>query len=294
MEKSFDITFMGHMCYDEIHPFQGEPATAPGSAVLCGAMAAARVGAKVCVVTRMSSVDDHILDPMRELGVECILIPVENTTRMRVVHPCEDVDVREMDQTENAGFMQVDDMPEVKSSFVHLAGITDREFNLELIRGLKARGYSVSTDMQSFVRQVDVETRKISFDDVPDKPEITGLLDRIKLDVVEAKILTGSDDLEEAAKQFEAWGCPEVLITRSDGVLARVNGKTYFEPFTNKSIIGRTGRGDTTFAGYMAWRLEHEVEESLKFASALVSIKMESKGPFAGTLEDVLKRMRQA
>jgi hypothetical protein len=175
MKKSFDITFMGHMCYDEIHPFQGEPATAPGSAVLCGAMAAARVGAKVCVVTRMSTEDDHILNPMRELGVECILIPVENTTRMRVVHPCEDVDVREMDQTANAGFMQVDDMPDVKSSFVHLAGITDREFNPELNRDLKTGDTAYPTDMQSFVRQVDVETRKISFDDVSDKAKITGL-----------------------------------------------------------------------------------------------------------------------
>ena len=293
MQKEFDITFMGHMCYDEIHPFQEEAATAPGSAVLCGAMAAARVGANVSIITRMNKEDDHILNPMRELGVDCILVPVEKTTFMRVIHPCEDVDVREMDQTANAGFMQVDDMPDVKSRFVHLAGITDREFNLELIRGLKERGYSVSTDMQSFVRQVDLETRKISFDDVANKAEITGLLDRIKLDVVEAKILTGCDDLEEAAKQFEKWGCPEVVITRSDGVLARVDGKTYFEPFSNKSVIGRTGRGDTTFAGYMAWRLEHEVEESLKFASALVSIKMESKGPFAGTLDDVLKRMEQ-
>lgn len=293
MKKSYDITFIGHMCYDEIHPFQGEPATAPGSAVLCGAMAAARVGAKVCVVTRMSKEDDHILNPMRELGVDCKLIPVEDTTFMRVIHPCEDVDVREMDQTANAGFMQVDDMPDIESHFVHLAGITDREFNLELIRGLKERGFSVSADMQSFVRQVDIETRKISFKDVPSKAEISSLLDRIKLDVVEAKILTGSDDLETAAKKFEEWGCPEVVITRSDGVLARVNGKTYFEPFSNKSIIGRTGRGDTTFAGYMAWRLEHEVEESLKFASALVSIKMESKGPFSGTLEDVIERMKK-
>ena len=293
MQKEFDITFIGHMCYDEIHPFGEEPATAPGSAVLCGAMAAARVGANVSIITRMNTEDDHILNPMRELGVDCILVPVENTTRMRVIHPCEDVDVREMDQTANAGFMQVDDMPDIKSRFVHLAGITDREFNLELIRGLKERGYSVSTDMQSFVRQVDLETRKISFDDVADKAEITGLLDRIKLDVVEAKILTGYDDLEEAAKQFEKWGCPEVVITRSDGVLARVDGKTYFEPFSNKSVIGRTGRGDTTFAGYMAWRLEHDPAESLKFASALVSIKMESKGPFAGTLDDVLNRMKQ-
>ncbi len=286
-----DITFMGHMCYDEIHPFGGEPATAPGSAVLCGAMAAARVGAKVCVVTRMSTEDDHILNPMRELGVECVLVPVENTTRMRVVHPCEDVDVREMDQTHNAGYMQVEDMPAIESRFVHLAGITDQEFTLDLIRGLRDRGYSVSTDMQSFVRQVDPGTRKISFADVADKAEITRLLDRIKLDVVEAKLLTGTDDLEKAAKRFEEWGCSEVLITRSDGVLARVEGETLFEPFTNKSVVGRTGRGDTTFAGYMAWRLQHGPAESLKFASALVSIKMESPGPFAGSLEDVLRRM---
>jgi len=286
-----DITFMGHMCYDEIHPFGAQPTTAPGSAVLCGAMAAARVGSKVCVVTRMSKEDDHILNPMRELGVECVLVPVENTTRMRVVHPCEDVDVREMDQIQNAGYMQVEDMPEIESRFVHLAGITDQEFTLELIRGLKDRGYSVSTDMQSFVRQVDPETRKISFADVPAKAEITGQLDRIKLDVVEAKLLTGTDDLEKAAKQFEEWGCPEVLITRSDGVLGRVNGETLFEKFTNKSVVGRTGRGDTTFAGYMAWRLEHEPAESLKFAAALVSIKMESPGPFSGSLKDVLERM---
>ena len=74
MSASADITFMGHMCYDEIHPFGGEPATAPGSAVLCGAMAAARVGAKVCVVTRVNTEDDHILDPMRELGVEAAML----------------------------------------------------------------------------------------------------------------------------------------------------------------------------------------------------------------------------
>jgi len=288
----FDITFMGHMCYDEIHPYRGAPTTAPGSAVLCGAVAAARVGCRVLVVTRMSPADAAILEPMRQLGIECRLIPTAQTTRMRVVHPCADVDVREMDQVANAGFMQIEDMPDVPSRFVHLAGITDQEFTVDLIRGLRARGYSVSADMQSFVRQVNPRTRTITFADVPAKAEIAGLLDRVKLDVVEAKILTGSDDLEAAAKQFEAWGCPEVVITRADGVLARVGGQTLFERFTNRSVVGRTGRGDTTFAGYMAWRLQHGPAESLKFAAALVSIKMERPGPFAGTLDDVLQRMQ--
>lgn len=291
MSGQSGITFVGHMCYDEIHPFEGEATTAPGSAVLCGAMAAARVGCEVTVVTRMSPQDDPILAPLRALGVECVLVPVEHTTRMRVVHPCADVDVREMAQVENAGFMQPEDLPDSPTRFVHLAGITDREFTIELVRDLCEQGHSVSADMQSFVRQVDPTTRNISFADVPNKAEIVSLLDRVKLDVVEAELLTGTRDLDAAARQFAAWGCPEVVITRSDGVLAHVSGETFFEPFSNRSIVGRTGRGDTTFAGYMVRRLEHPPAEALKFAAALVSLKMEAPGPFGGTLADVLARL---
>jgi len=118
-------------------------------------------------------------------------------------------------------------------------------------------------------------------------------MDMVKLDIIEAKACTGTDDLEEAAKIFASWGCPEIVITRSDGVLARVDGVTYFEKFSNNSVIGRTGRGDTTFAAYQSWRLTHDVPTSLKFAAALVSIKMETYGPFKGTLEDVYKRLEE-
>jgi sugar/nucleoside kinase (ribokinase family) len=118
-------------------------------------------------------------------------------------------------------------------------------------------------------------------------------MDRVKLDVVEARVLTGTDDLEKAALIVESWGCPEIMITNSKGVLARVNGVTYYEKFSNNSVIGRTGRGDTTFAAYLTWRLEHDVAESLKFAAALVSVKMETYGPFQGTLEDVFTRIKE-
>ena len=53
----YDIAFIGHMCFDEVIPYQGAPRVAPGSAVLCGALAAARVGKKVAVVTRMAPKD---------------------------------------------------------------------------------------------------------------------------------------------------------------------------------------------------------------------------------------------
>ncbi|NMC94096.1 MAG: hypothetical protein GYA68_06220, partial [Syntrophorhabdus sp.] len=38
-------------------------------------------------------------------------------------------------------------------------------------------------------------------------------------------------------------------------------------------------------------RFDYPVEDSLQFAGALASIKMESVGPFAGSLEDVIERM---
>jgi sugar/nucleoside kinase (ribokinase family) len=119
------------------------------------------------------------------------------------------------------------------------------------------------------------------------------MMDKLKLDVVEARILTGTEDLEKAGIMVESWGCPETLITHSQGVLARVKGKTYYEKFSNSNVSGRTGRGDTTFAAYLSWRLSHDVRESLKFAAALVSIKMETPGPFKGTLEDVAQRLSE-
>ncbi len=289
--KEFDIVFVGHLCYDEITPYRGATTVAPGSAVLCGAVAASRIGQDVAVVTRMAKADEGILQPFHDLGIRVFAVEVPQTTYAVVIHPSENVDDRILRIQRSAGAFALADMPDLAARRVHLAGISDQEFPLDFIRGLRSRGFDLSADMQSFVRQVDPATRDIRFKDVPSKREIVSLLSAVKLDVVEAAVLTGTDDLEAAAAEVESWGCPEVVITRADGVLARVRGTTYFEKFTNRSTVGRTGRGDTTFAAYLARRRDHDVAQSLKFAAALVSIKMETPGPFRGTLADVLGRM---
>ncbi|HTX71802.1 MAG TPA: hypothetical protein VMC79_03165 [Rectinemataceae bacterium] len=289
----YDITFVGQLCYDEISPFGGAPFVAPGSAVLCGAIAAARVGMKVAVVTRMAPLDEELLAPFRELGIETFVTPSAETSYSVVIHPTANVDERILRLERSSGFFSLTDVPALAARSLHLAGISDQEFSLDFIRGLCDRGYELSADMQSFVRQVDPVTREIHFRDVPRKREIAALLCKVKLDVVEATVLTGTDDLEKAATEIESWGCPEVVITRADGMLARVRGRTFFEKFSNRSTAGRTGRGDTAFAAYLARRLDHDVPESLAFAAALVSIKMETPGPFQGSLADVLRRMSQ-
>lgn len=290
---SQDLVFVGHACFDEVIPYQGTPRVAPGSAVLCGALAAARVGARVGVVTRASPRDEAAVAALRGDGIALHVVPTDRTTFMRVVHPSADVDERELYQLASAGRFTVRDFPPFQASLVHLAGITDQEFDLDLLRALRDLGHRLSVDLQSFVRQVSPATGQIAFRDVPAKEEIVRLVERVKLDVVEARLLTGTDDLERAALIIEGWGCPEVVITRADGVLARAEGRTHFERFTNRSVVGRTGRGDTTFAAYLARRLDHGVAEALRFAAALVSIKMETPGPFLGALDDVLARMNE-
>lgn len=291
--NSYDITFIGHMCYDEITPYLGETKVSPGSAVLCGAIVAARTGKRVAAIVKMSQEDDKINVPMTEAGIDTYLIPSKETTYSKVIHPVADVDVRRLILEKSAGIIKIEEVPQIDTEYIHLAGISDTEFDMDLIVALKNRGYNLSADMQSFVRQVDPVTKEIHFGDVAEKKEIVKLLTKVKMDIVEATVLTGTDDLEKAAMIVESWGCPEVVITQSEGVLARVEGVTYYEKFSNSSVVGRTGRGDTTFAAYLSWRMDHNPMESLKFAAALVSIKMESPGPFHGTLSDVINRMRE-
>jgi sugar/nucleoside kinase (ribokinase family) len=287
----YDLVFMGHVTIDEIDAPEGSASGVPGGAPFFGALAACWAGKKIAVVTRMAQEDASILEPLKAAGIDVYLRPVGSTTHMRVVHPTGNPDERLLYLTQNAGFFVSADVPPIEPCLIHLGALADREFSLEFMRHLKQRGFRVSVDMQNFVRQVDIETGIIQFKDVPSKREIVGLADVVKLDIVEAEVLTGTRDMEEAAGIVEEWGAPETMLTCSEGAFIRYKEKTYFETFSNRSSDGRTGRGDTTMAAYLARRVDHPVQDSLAFAVALASIKMETPGPFQGRLEDVLARM---
>jgi sugar/nucleoside kinase (ribokinase family) len=290
----YDLVFIGHVTIDEIEAKEGSAQGVPGGAPYFGAFASCWSEKRIAVVTRMAEEDAYMLEPLKAAGIDVYLQPAPSTTHMRVVHPTGKVDERLMFQTQNAGFFANADMPPIESRLIHLGALTDREFTMGFMRHLKERGFRLSLDMQNFVRQVDTKTGAIQFRDVPRKREIVGLADTVKLDVIEAEVLTGTQNMEEAARLVEEWGAIETILTCSDGAFARCKGKTYFERFSNRSSQGRTGRGDTTTGAYLARRVDHTVQESLRFAVALASIKMETPGPFRGSLEDILARMNES
>ena len=288
----FDIVFAGHTYRDRITHFGHEPELVVGGSLMYGSLTAARLGARTAIISKMAEADRELLSEMESAGVTTFIIPAPVTSEFEVIYRSEDAEDREFSQPRAAGCLELDEMPEIDTCFLHLAGNAFREFSLDLIKCLKQKGYTLSLDMQAFVRQPDAESHLMAFRDVPEKKEIVAQLDMLKLDITESRILTGEVEAEPALDIIADWGCPEIVLTRTDGVLVRTDGQTHFEPFTNRSLDGRNGRGDTTFAGYMTRRLSHSPEESLRFAAAVASIKLENRGPFGGTLEQVLERLQ--
>lgn len=287
-----DIVFIGHVAVDEIQPFEGAIHRVNGGAVQFSAMAAASWSdKKIAVITRLAEKDEGILDVMRKAGVVVYSQPSADTTFISITHSTANPDERQLCVRKSAGYFSIDDLPDIEPCWAHLVGITNQEFTFDYMSKLAELGFMVSVDMQSFVRHVDRQTGAVKLHDVPLKKDIAALARKVKLDVVEAKVLTGTENLEEAAATFERWGTDETLITSSTGVLVRSKGKSYFEAFSNKNNAGRTGRGDSTFAGYLTYRIDHDVAESVKFAAALASIKVETPGVFRGTLEQILRRI---
>lgn len=289
--KSYDIVFVGHVVTGQFTPFGGTSYFRTDGASSFGAIAALCCTKKVALVTRMSKEDEHFIEPFKTMGFDVYVQSSSETTHLKVIYPTANVEERQVFQIRSAGSFRIEEMPSFEPCLVHLSGLSDQEFTLEFMKELKKRGFRLSIDMQGFLWEIDKQTRAVHFKDLPEKQEILHMVEAVKLDISEAKALTGTDDLKRAAAMIDDWGCPESIITCSKGVLGYKNGESHFEKFSNKSIEGRTGRGDTTMGAYLARRINYPPKDALRFAAALASIKMETNGPFTGTLEDVLTRM---
>jgi sugar/nucleoside kinase (ribokinase family) len=286
----YDIVFIGHFGRGTVVPFEGSPFIEQGGPAFFGPIAASCLKKKIAVVTKIAESDTDILEPLKAAGVDLFVQPGK-ITELRAVFPTVNVDERQVFLTKGGGSFGIEDVPPIEPCLIHLGGVGIREFPLEFMRSLKTRGFRVSVDMQSFVLRADHQTGLVHPEDVPEKKEILSLVDFAKFDVTEAKALTGTDNMQDQADILEHLGSRETIITSSDCVLARGKGKTTFVKFTNRSNQGRMGRGDTVMGAYLARRLDHSLEDSLRFAVALTSIKLESIGPFRGSMEDIIERM---
>ena len=288
-EMKTDITMIGHISRD-IMIYLDEEIRITGGPVIYSSAAAARSGRSVQVITCAAREDDGALGGMRENGVQVIRLDSPETTSIENIYFSANKEKRKVTLLSQAAPFTVESLPDTDSRIYHLAGLFRGEIPDEFIPLLAERG-KVGVDAQGLLRCSE-EGRLLFRDWVP-KKELLPLVHYLKTDAAEAEILTGETDREKGAAILASWGAGEVMVTHNTEVIVFAEGKIERAPFTPSTLSGRTGRGDTTFAAYLAWRLDHPPAEALRYAAALCSIKMETPGPFTGTVEDVLARMEK-
>jgi len=165
------------------------------------------------------------------------------------------------------------------------------EVSVEVIQELRKKGTLISVDLQGFIRVV--RDGKLIFEAWPEKEAVLSMVDVLKTDAVEAELLTGERDIRVAAKKIAHWGPREVVLTHRDGILVYDGGVFLEAGFYPKKLVGRSGRGDTCLASYVARRLNGPSSEAILWAAALTSLKMEAEGPFKRDIREVEELFRK-
>ena len=299
--REYDLIVMGHVSKDIIIDFDGKEARLLGGALLYSAITAAKAGARVLAITKTAIADAQALDYMKSIpNLDLVIGASKATTSILNVFKSPDRERRDVTLLQAAEPFSVDDIPsDAKAPIIDLAGLFVGELPENLIEELRGSA-KIAVDAQGLLRTV-MPDKTMKFFDWENKKRYLPMLSYFKTDAAEAEILTGLSDRESAAHALALMAvsegsrrvAPEIMVTHNSEVMVLVDGKIHRAPFTPSNLSGRTGRGDTTFSSYLAWRLSHDANESLRFAAALCSIKMETPGPFSRNLEDVFARMEK-
>lgn len=277
-----DLLFVGHFARDRI-VVDGNAETASGGGVYFGAIAARRAGMTAAVATRLHPDDMEALAEIRREGIKVCAAEADATSGIENVYDSRDMERRVCTPIAFAGPIRAEDiLASFSPKIIAIVPIMAGEVDLALLTALAHRA-PVALDVQGFVRVR--RPHGLVFEPWPDMNEGLAHVTYLKTDRAEAELLTETRDLEAAARTLAALGPEEIVITESRGVTVYAEGKIHKAPFTPKKLDGRTGRGDTCFATYLARRLNAPAEEATRFAAAVTTLKQEIPGPWNGDLK---------
>ena len=283
--KSYDLMIIGPATRDVNIDYTGTEDRCIGGAVTFCTPAARATGAKVFAAVKAAPEDADIIASFGMDPADVALLPSKKTTLMRNEYFTPDRERRKCQCAAQSDPVLPEEIPDVPCKLYHLAGLLYGDFPNALFEHLHGRGM-LSADAQGLLRHN--EKGALTFHDWPDKLRYLPYIDILKTDAAEAEILTGTTDRAAAARQLSAWGASEIFISHNSEMLAYDGRQIYTCPVKARNLTGRTGRGDTTFGSYLAMRmLGYPVQEALLYATACVSLKMETPGPFAGSRTDV-------
>jgi sugar/nucleoside kinase (ribokinase family) len=283
--KMYDLIILGNYTKDTIVSSAGTR-YADGGGFNYGAHAARVSGLKIAAVTRLAREDSHVVEKLENIGVDVYPFITPSSTHMRLEYPTEDVDQRILTCTATAGSYTIDQFDHLSAKAILINASIREEVPFEVVEYLSKKEGLLVADAQGFLRIIDQDHRLINAP-WPEKERILALLDVLKADAVEAESLTGEKDIKTAAKILAGWGPTEIVLTHRDGILVYADNHYHEAIFLPEQLVGRSGRGDTCIASYMAKRLSAPPEVAIIWSAAVTSLKMEAEGPILRKKDEV-------
>ena len=289
--NSYDLMILGPATRDLNIDYTGAEDRSAGGAVTFCTPAAKATGARVFAAVKIAPEDRDIMDVFDLPETDKALLPSAKTTLMRNEYFTPDRERRKSGCAAQSDPILPGELPDIEWRLCHLAGLLYGDFPDELLEALHRKAL-LSADAQGFLRHNIGGS--MSLHDWEDKLRFLPWMDFFKTDAAEAEMLTGLADREAAARQLVAWGAKEVMVSHNAEMLVCDGTQVCTCPVKARNLSGRTGRGDTTFGSYLAMRLlGNDMQTSLLYATACVSLKMETPGVFRGSREDVEDYIRQ-
>ena len=291
--SKFDSLIIGEIAEDTNVDYDGTTIQAIGGAVYYSGFAAANIGHKIAVLPKADTAKVDLKEVFAK-APNITVFPVHSTHSFVTKNVYHTPDRERRTSTVDSvidPYKPCEVPEEIDAAIWHLAGLVGGDIPDEMIPYAASRGAMVAVDVQTMLRWA--ENGGMVYHDWAAKKEMLPYIRFLKTDAAEAEILTGTDDRVAAARMLYDWGAKEILITHNTEVLVYDGKDIYTCPIKARNLSGRTGRGDTTFASYITERLTKDIPTALRTATALVSLKMETPGPYMGTREDLDAYMKE-
>jgi sugar/nucleoside kinase (ribokinase family) len=275
------LTFLGDVCLD-VNVVRGQARDEIGGGVYHGAVTACRLGAPVRVITKARAEDRRHFAAIEQAGALITWLPSAAGTAIRNDYPSENPDDRISRVISQAEPFTARELAGFEFDALHVNPLWMGMVPPALLPLLRPRVRLLGADAQGFLRRVAPDG-SAAHQPWPEAGAFLHLLDVLKVDIVEARTLTGLEDRHAAAAALLEQGVGTVLLTHRDGVLAARGEQLHEAPWGGWTLAGRTGRGDTCTAAFLVGLLRGEaLPEALALAARVTSAKMQYRGPYRG------------
>ena len=277
---TYDLISIGHVARDE---FAGEPEWRLGGTALYSAAAAARLGDRVALLTRVGPGEwPRLLQRCRELGIELHALESEATTTFafRYVDGKRQLRLKARARAIGASAIPIGLRAARAVILASIAHELDRSlFTMyrDVPRVLAAQGYLRTWDADGSVRRRDWE-------------EAVDVLPHVSVTVISEEDIDGELDVARSWSRSS----PIVVTLAERGALVLRDGhQTVVPGFAAARVVDPTGAGDAFCAGLaLALADGNDLEAAARLANAVASFAVEDIG-IAGlaTREQVEARM---